>query len=86
MYCAVLFLFLAPDIVIWLFNTSGNDSSSFAYTRAGMLFLGLGVIAWCSRESSNSEAHHEDGIGFFTVIDTIINISIIAKKVKPRQS
>lgn len=58
---ALLFLSLCvtlvalPEIVYWLFSLQGNDLGDFLAKRAGMLFLGLSVLCFLSRNSTNSE-------------------------------
>lgn len=48
-------LILLPDIVYWLFGLQGNDLGDFLAKRAGLLFLGLAIFCFYSRNTNSSE-------------------------------
>ena len=50
-----LTLIFLPQIVYWLFEIQGNDLGDFLAKRAGVLFLGLTVLCYCSRKSHTVE-------------------------------
>lgn len=53
----VLFIVLIfwPDIVYWLFQVEGNETADFLAKRAGMLFLGLSILCFHSRNTVSGE-------------------------------
>jgi len=48
-------LVLFPKVIYWLFNLQQNDVSDFLAKRAGMLFLGLAILCFYSRNTSSME-------------------------------
>ena len=48
-------LVLFPQVIYWLFNLQQNDVSDFLAKRAGMLFLGLAILCFYSRNTSSME-------------------------------
>ncbi len=76
--CIALFLCLLfiPDLIFWLFDVSATASATFAFRRAAMLFFGLAVIAWFSRETSHSEARQAICIGFTLQMLTLALLGI----------
>ncbi|WP_368187699.1 hypothetical protein [Aestuariibius sp. HNIBRBA575] len=50
-----LCLLTTPGLIYWLFQIPAHDSADFLAKRAAMLFLGLGVMTFLSRQSNNSE-------------------------------
>lgn len=51
--CVILIFF--PQIVYWLFQIQGNDLGDFLAKRAGVLFLGLTILCFYSRNSHTFE-------------------------------
>ncbi|WP_420860910.1 hypothetical protein [Algirhabdus cladophorae] len=50
-----LTLIFAPDVLYWLFQIDQEPSADFLAKRAGMLFLGLSVICFLARKTTNPE-------------------------------
>lgn len=51
-----LLLLVYPDVLLFLFGIKSDSAGYFIGRRAAMLFLGLSVLTWCSRNLSHSEA------------------------------
>ena len=51
--CITLIAF--PEIIYWLFSLQGNELGNFLAKRAGLLFLGLSILCFLSRNSTSSE-------------------------------
>jgi hypothetical protein len=63
--CGVLsfLLFLFPDFILWLFAVDTSEGARFISRRAGILFLGLGVISYASRNADHSVARQAICLG-----------------------
>jgi len=48
-------LIVLPDIIYWLFQIEGAASADFIAKRAGVLFLGLSILAFHARNTQASE-------------------------------
>lgn len=55
--CFILFatLLLVPGLIYWIFELVGNDVSDLMAKRAAMLFLGIAVLIFLSRNASPSQ-------------------------------
>jgi len=49
-------LLLYPTAIYWLFDVAENDSANFMLRRTSLLFAGLAVTAWLSRNALNSDS------------------------------
>lgn len=49
-----LLLLLAPEVIFVLFDIQGHYSGSFLGRRTAMLFLGISILTWASRNASHS--------------------------------
>lgn len=47
-------LLLVPDFIYWIFGIVGNDTADLMSKRAAMLFLGLSILAFMSRDEPTS--------------------------------
>lgn len=47
-----------PEIVYWLFGLQGNELGDFFAKRAGMLFFGLTILCFYSRNTKSKEAEN----------------------------
>ncbi len=63
--CAILAMVLIflPELIYWLFNLTGDDIGDFLAKRAGMLFSGLAVLLYCSRNIEASSARSAISLG-----------------------
>lgn len=59
--CLILLLF--PEFIFYLFGIQEHDSAFFIGRRASMLFLGISVLLWASKNSKNSEPRQAICIG-----------------------
>ena len=61
----VLFIVLlvTPQVIFILFNIQEHESAIFLSRRAAMLFLGLSIIIWASRNSVHSDTRQAICIG-----------------------
>ena len=50
-----LTLMFAPTIIYWLFGLDGNALGDFMTKRAGVLFLGLAILCFASRNTTSPE-------------------------------
>ncbi len=53
---AILFLslLLVPDVIFWVFSIEAGDAAYFIARRASILFLGLAILSFMSRDAQHS--------------------------------
>ena len=56
-------LLVAPDLIYWLFGLTGNSTANLMSKRAAMLFLGLSVISFQTRNEANSPLRRSLALG-----------------------
>lgn len=48
-------LIVLPELIYWMFQLQGNSLGDFLAKRAGVLFLGLSVLCYHSRNTRSAE-------------------------------
>lgn len=55
-FCLFLSLLLIPEMIFQLFQIQEHPSAFFIGRRAAMLFLGIAIFSWVSRNAPHSDA------------------------------
>ena len=66
-----MLLLFSPGVVFWLFNIEGHSSAFFIGRRAAMLFLGVSVLTWMSRNAVHSESRQAICVGLSVSMITL---------------
>lgn len=76
--CFTLFvcLFLAPELIYWIFGLIGNDVSDLMARRAAMMFMGLAAIIFLSRNAEPSQLRQSLCLGLAIMMGALAIIGI----------
>lgn len=76
--CFVLFLSLLfmPGLIYWVFGISGNDVSDLMARRAAMLFLGITVMTFLSRNAAQSQLRQSVCLGLAVMMAALAVVGI----------
>lgn len=73
--CVVLLFY--PQAIFILFEIEGNNLESFIGRRAAMLFLGISVLTWFSRNAVHSESRQAICLGIATAMISLALLGTI---------
>jgi hypothetical protein len=69
-------LVLLPEIVYWLFRLQENELGDFLSKRAGVLFLGLSILCFYSRNTKSIEVENTVALSVGTAMGAMALLGV----------
>ena len=70
-------LLIAPSFIFWIFSIEAGEAAYFIARRASILFLGLSLMSYLSRNASSSEMRQSVIISMFVLWAAMACLGIV---------